>query len=1390
MAYNAGAMYANLGLRVTGIAQSQQAFTSLLKNVSKDVQNVQARLTALEAQAKRTGRSMATSMTGGGGVKKAVEETTNSVNKMSAAIFQSAQRYRTFGYLTSIVLTAPMVLAGKAAINTAKDFNFAMSKITGLVGIASTKVAGLRKELIQMAPALAQTPQALAEAAYFTTSAGFKDTAQTLKIVETAAKGATAGLGEASDVAKLLVFSMNAYRQSGMTAAKAADIFTAAVREGAIEAEGFAGSMQSVLPIASALGIRLEEVAGTMAAMSLQGASAQNAAVYLKGVMNALLKLKPGSGGGKELEKMGVKVDDLIKKLRSPGGLMKVLIQLKELSKGVGGVPFLKNVFRDIRAMTGDLALMGDNFAYNEQVINAVRNAAGDLGVAFNTQGDQMKKRLDAVKASMDALKISFGEALGKVFIPLLEKAVNALTGLVNGFNNLSDGAQKTIVKILGLVAAIGPLALMISVIKYVWGGVFLVWAKRIGAVRMAVKGLGGDLSAMGEAAARNRGIADFAKKFSTKVLNAGGWASFFRMIGKGLTSFSRVAGPVALVGSAIVAGTVAVVKYTKKVKEMVKAHDDFYKVTIQIKNGLAKLYTIEDSDIENMTLDQLIKARERLEKSMQTQAHDINTWIKSMNDAGRAEGKYTKEIEKRRKQYEVTKGVYEAMGNQIEVLQMQWSADQQAREAAAGVIGGMSEEEEEFIKKLQEEWETIKYNIAAIDERAKAMERAKKPYDAIKEKVDVLIDGINTLTSETYKQKFDSTYIQQLLAWLAQLDYSFSETAEKSKKFAKDLQNDIESINLRKLMLGPVFDENSAKLKIFEKAFQDYADILTSVDDVAGVILTPTNEQLDTLQTLLQLMEKYQRLVQESVDRESLALLNAEADAFGNLAGKIEVLNYELEASGRYLKDLLKRRYKGEFIDPNEIKRTVERIQNVKIALVDLENQQDITYLENMNRGFLNLNSNTDLLEGHISGLANKLRLLSEMGKGDTAQFKALVDQMHLLQYTKVGVDRLGDSINTIFDTLIDGGDETLSVWQRIGDSMGEILKGLIKDAVHLFIKMKVLEPMMAMFKLTGKGPPKAGVGSLADWGGAGLLANTGVKEGIGKLLGSFAGTNQKDPNKLIPNPAALDKATKSMDLLSEATKQFGLNSEEAGLLANIFNKILGTGNITKQVAVGATGALAAAEQIQSSAIKESTAVKAAAIPVETALTAKEAASVPVTEAKASADAGAAVAGAMKGAGKLPFPLNIAALGISVAAVMFGIAAIIKARKAAKAAEGGIVPQGFPNDSFPALLTSGEIILPEDKMKKIFGRDSGIQDALKNNISVLPKLAKGGIIPSGFPNDSYPALLSSNEAVIPLDKIQRRSLLDDEEGEVVFRLGQDELYGLLKKKMKRTTIY
>jgi hypothetical protein len=70
---------------------------------------------------------------------------------------------------------------------------------------------------------------------------------------------------------------------------------------------------------------------------------------------------------------------------------------------------------------------------------------------------------------------------------------------------------------------------------------------------------------------------------------------------------------------------------------------------------------------------------------------------------------------------------------------------------------------------------------------------------------------------------------------------------------------------------------------------------------------------------------------------------------------------------------------------------------------------------------------------------------------------------------------------------------------------------------------------------------------------------------------------------------------------------------------------------------------------------------------------------------------------------------------------------------------------------------------------------------------SIIPKFAEGGKVPAGYPNDTYPALLTSGEIITPANKVPLQNNKLD--GEVVFRIHQDELWGILQKKSNKVKI-
>ena len=411
----------------------------------------------------------------------------------SQGIKKFSDRMTSLGKNLTKTVTLPLLGLGAAAIKMSIDFETSMAKITGLVGVAADQTKIMGEQAITMASAYGKSASEAAEALFFITSAGLRGS-EAMDVLESSLKASAIGLGDTATVADVLTSAVNAYGSDVLSSAKATDILVAAVREGKLEASELAGSIGSVLPIASALDVGLGDVAGAMAALSRTGTNAATAATQLRGILFAILK--PTTAANKELAKYGLSAKALRTQLREQG----LLSTLKTLNDTFGdNEESISKVFGNARALAGVLDLMGANGDSTEKIFAATNNTLNDTDAALAVIAESSGFKFNVATATMKNSLISFGDILAPVFI----KAAEFLKAVAERFSNLTDEQKKTVVIALAVIAAIGPLILLIGTLSKVvifLAGTFALLSKSFILIPLIIFSLIGAFKAQSDA--------------------------------------------------------------------------------------------------------------------------------------------------------------------------------------------------------------------------------------------------------------------------------------------------------------------------------------------------------------------------------------------------------------------------------------------------------------------------------------------------------------------------------------------------------------------------------------------------------------------------------------------------------------------------------------------------------------------------------------------------------------------------------------------------------------------------------------------------------------------------------------------------------------------------
>jgi len=286
-------------------------------------------------------------------------------------------------------------------IETGREFEREWANVTTMLTVSQEETDKLRKELRELSPTLGDTTD-LAKGMYQVLSASIKP-AKAIKFLGDAAESAMAGITDTRTAVDALTTVINAYRLEAEAATDVSDIMFGIVKRGKLTYEELAGSIGTVVPVASMLGIEFREIGGAISTLTRQGIQASKATMYLRQVLMAVLKATDETK--QQAKDLGF---EFTAEALAAKGLGEFLADLKEGTKG--NAELLKVFIPDVRALSGVMALCGAAAQGFAEDLDFLKDVAGLTAEAFDKQKDSLDFWIKVAGASMDKFKEAFYE--------------------------------------------------------------------------------------------------------------------------------------------------------------------------------------------------------------------------------------------------------------------------------------------------------------------------------------------------------------------------------------------------------------------------------------------------------------------------------------------------------------------------------------------------------------------------------------------------------------------------------------------------------------------------------------------------------------------------------------------------------------------------------------------------------------------------------------------------------------------------------------------------------------------------------------------------------------------------------------------------------------------
>lgn len=380
-----------------------------------------------------------------------------------AKIDEAGKKIEAFGdSVTSAgkaVMPASMAVAGlgAAAVKTAADFDSSMSKVAAVSGATGDDLDALRDKAREMGAKTKFSASEAADAMNYMAMAGWK-TEDMLEGIEGIMNLAAASGEDLATTSDIVTDALTAFGLSAQDSGHFADILAAASSNANTNVSMMGETFKYCAPIAGALGFSAEDTAEAIGLMANAGIKGSQAGTALRTIMNNLtgdIKLS-----GSALGEVTIATTNADGSMRDLSDILSdcrgAFAQLSESEQAAAAEALVgKN------AMSGFLALMNAGEGDIEKLSTAIANCDGTAERMAETMQDNLAGQLTILKSQLQELAISFGEML----MPAIRAIVSKIQAFVDKLNHMSEGQQKAILTIGLMVAALGPLLVIIGTV-------------------------------------------------------------------------------------------------------------------------------------------------------------------------------------------------------------------------------------------------------------------------------------------------------------------------------------------------------------------------------------------------------------------------------------------------------------------------------------------------------------------------------------------------------------------------------------------------------------------------------------------------------------------------------------------------------------------------------------------------------------------------------------------------------------------------------------------------------------------------------------------------------------------------------------------------------------